>query len=366
MNIQYQFSDLIILAGLILSIMMAIAFGIKAKRHIASVWLVGFFISSAVVLIVKFLYNTGDIIQHPHWFKVNYPAGILRPVFIYLYVYFMLKELRRFKLKYLLHLIPFALLIFYLFPFFIKNSEYKLAVLNNQLINTLGLIPSWYILFQFIYSIIYLVFTYSVLRNYTILHPRPNRSEQIIVRWIRFLVFGGLLYLSIAIVLRLLDLTGDYNYYLYEIFSIFLVLLCIKLLTLPTSINVILTSKDKYQNSTLTENDIDLYFSQIKQLMQKENIYRKENLKLKDLADELALPEYLVSQIINARSKQSFRDYLNGYRIAEAKNMLLTSHPIYSIEGIAYDVGFHSRASFYNAFKKFTNLTPSQYVKLMN
>ena len=56
--------------------------------------------------------------------------------------------------------------------------------------------------------------------------------------------------------------------------------------------------------------------------------------------------------------------YINGYRVKEAKHLLkLKTYNKYSIEGIARNVGFNSKSSFNNAFKRFTGLTPSQYKK---
>jgi len=33
-----------------------------------------------------------------------------------------------------------------------------------------------------------------------------------------------------------------------------------------------------------------------------------------------------------------------------------------TIEGLAFDVGYNSRSAFYRAFKKYTDLTPTEYL----
>ncbi len=61
---------------------------------------------------------------------------------------------------------------------------------------------------------------------------------------------------------------------------------------------------------------------------------------------------------------KSFFDFVNGYRIAEAKTLLSTTNE--SVLNITYDVGFNARSSFYNAFKRETGQTPTAYRKKMS
>ncbi len=342
---------------------MAIGIGIKAKKNIVNIWLVAFFISTAVVITVKILYNTGNIIYYPHWFKINYPVGILRPVFIYLYAHYLLKGIQKIRWKDLVHFIPFFVLLAYLSPFLLQSAEYKLAVLNREIVNTLGLIPGWYVYFQFAYSIIYIIAVYFGLNKYIKDNPSPTKSQKNLIHWIRMLFVGGLLFLLLVIVLRVLGLSGNFNYLMYELFSILLIFFCIIMISLPELISTNPNLLNKYNNSSLTDKEISSYFSKIEKLMNEKEFFKREDLKLKHIAVELQLPEYLISQIINQKAERSFRSFINAYRIKEAKKMLLGSRQQYSIEGIAREVGFSNRSSFYNAFKKETKLTPTQFLK---
>jgi len=71
----------------------------------------------------------------------------------------------------------------------------------------------------------------------------------------------------------------------------------------------------------------------------------------------LSLP---LSQIINESKNINFYDYVNSYRISEAKD-LLSSNCDKTILEILYEVGFNSKSAFNTAFKKFTSVTPSKY-----
>ncbi|MDU8885324.1 helix-turn-helix domain-containing protein [Yeosuana sp. MJ-SS3] len=359
-----NFNELILIFGLLLSIIIAIAFAIKSSLRIANIWFTGFLLSSATVFAVKFLYSTGAIINYPHWFKLNFPAGILRPLLLYLYIFYLLNPTRKFKLKQLFHFIPFIFLVSYLFPFFIQNASYKNAVLMGEITNTTGILPSWYNGFQFLYSLLYLVLIFYCFRIYVKANPRPNRKKKVLIKWIRLIIVASIIFITTALTLRISGIHGNFNLYLYDIYSILIVLLCIRLITLPGIVGIYSNSNNKYERSGLSKIDISNSFSRINSLMSQEHLYKRKDLKLIHITEKLGIPEYQISQIINEVSGKSFRDFINMFRVEEAKRILLDSHNKYSIEGIAKESGFHSRASFYSAFKKHTQLTPTQYLEL--
>ena len=359
-----NFNELILIFGLLLSIIIATAFAIKSRLRIANIWFTIFLLSSAIVFAVKFLYSTGEIINYPHWFKVNFPAGILRPLLLYFYIFYLLNPTRKFKLKELIHFIPFVILVSYLFPFFLQNASYKNAVLMGEITNTIGILPSWYNGFQFLYSIGYLVPIFYCFRIYVKANPRPNRKKKVLIKWIQLMIVASIIFVTTAAILRIIDIQGNFNLYLYDIYSILLVLLSIRLITLPEIVGIYSNSNNKYERSGLSKIDITNSFSKINGLMFQNNLYKRKDLKLIHISEKLGIPEYQISQIINEVSGKSFRDFINMFRVEEAKRILLDSHNKYSIEGIAKDSGFHSRASFYAAFKKHTQLTPTQYLEL--
>lgn len=90
--------------------------------------------------------------------------------------------------------------------------------------------------------------------------------------------------------------------------------------------------------------------------------YLQAGLRLEDLARELNLKPYQVSEILNLGIGATFSDYINGFRIAEVKRRL--QDPEYAhmnILGIATDSGFNSKSVFNKVFRDQTGLTPSQY-----
>lgn len=98
--------------------------------------------------------------------------------------------------------------------------------------------------------------------------------------------------------------------------------------------------------------------------MEREKPYLDFDLTLQKLSFQICIPEKKLSSLINHDLGQHFFDFINEYRINEAKSILEnpTKHDLTVLE-ILYEVGFNSKSSFYTAFKKMTNQTPIQYRK---
>ena len=120
-----------------------------------------------------------------------------------------------------------------------------------------------------------------------------------------------------------------------------------------------LTTLKKIQKPT-TETDQTLQL--LSEYMNTEKPYLDPELNLQKLATSLNLPEKQLSQLINKHIGKHFFDYVNEYRINEAKTLLKEQTDLTVLE-IVYQIGFNSKSSFYTAFKKVTLQTPLAYRK---
>lgn len=92
--------------------------------------------------------------------------------------------------------------------------------------------------------------------------------------------------------------------------------------------------------------------------------FLEPTLSLEQLAEELNISSGHLSKLINTHSNYNFSDYINSLRIMQSKALLKDSEfDNYTIVAIGLECGFNSRSTFYTAFKKFTNKTPSEYRK---
>ena len=128
-----------------------------------------------------------------------------------------------------------------------------------------------------------------------------------------------------------------------------------QLLTTFSNIN---KRKIKIQNNPNAESDLIV----IQEMLEKEKLYTNPNLNLKDLSKAVNLPKDYVSEVLNHQLGKSFRVYINELRIEKAKLLLMNNKNAHlSMLGIAYEAGFKSESTFYNAFKKVTGTTPRHF-----
>lgn len=122
------------------------------------------------------------------------------------------------------------------------------------------------------------------------------------------------------------------------------------------------TLPSRYKNSGLTPQLAKKMADKLAALMEKEKVYRDNDISLDKLAAMLHISRHQLSQVINEQYQVNFFEYINGLRIEEAKQLLTekTKQQLNAIE-VAYQVGFNNKVSFTNAFKKATGLTPARY-----
>ncbi len=124
------------------------------------------------------------------------------------------------------------------------------------------------------------------------------------------------------------------------------------------------TTATKYGKSALSAEASTRLARKLRAAMELDHLHRDPNLSLWVLARHIGASPNYISQTLNEVIGESFFDFVNGYRVAEAMKLLSTSNE--TVLAIAYEVGFNARSSFYNAFKRVTGQTPTNYRKTMS
>ena len=87
----------------------------------------------------------------------------------------------------------------------------------------------------------------------------------------------------------------------------------------------------------------------------------KEEIRICDISKSLYISRSYISHMFNGKLGIGFNDYINQLRVSEAMHFLeLGNH---SVTDIAFLSGFSTLRTFYRAFKKVYNTTPSEYKK---
>jgi AraC-like DNA-binding protein len=101
----------------------------------------------------------------------------------------------------------------------------------------------------------------------------------------------------------------------------------------------------------------------LQQLLDAEQVYRREGLTIAALAERLGAQEYKVRQLINAQlGFKNFNAFLNHYRVRDAALALADpSRQHLGVAEIAYSMGYGSLGPFNKAFKELNSSTPTEY-----
>ena len=95
-----------------------------------------------------------------------------------------------------------------------------------------------------------------------------------------------------------------------------------------------------------------------------QQLYLQPDLTVHKLAKQLDSNTTYVSKTINEGFNKNFSSLVNEYRIKAALQLLEEGlYEQYTIESLGHQAGFKSRPAFNNAFKKYTGVTPSFYIK---
>jgi len=109
-----------------------------------------------------------------------------------------------------------------------------------------------------------------------------------------------------------------------------------------------------YNTNKLNEKLLDLFVN--------EAIFKDPNLKITQVSELLHTNRTYISKHINTEFSCTFSDFVNRYRIDEAKRLLTSkSSKGYSLNYISEKSGFGSMGSFMRVFRDFEGITPGQY-----
>ncbi|MDH3708703.1 MAG: helix-turn-helix domain-containing protein [Cyclobacteriaceae bacterium] len=118
--------------------------------------------------------------------------------------------------------------------------------------------------------------------------------------------------------------------------------------------------KVKYRGSRLSEDEGGKLRLALERYLEDKKPYLDADLSIDQLANQMGTSAKKLSQVINQSYGQRFYEWVNGHRIAEAKE-LLVSQPDRTVLEILYQCGYNSKSSFNTFFKKYTGTTPTAF-----
>lgn len=339
--------------------------GTRPNRLLAALLLV-----LAVVLTWNILLHTRYLFRVPHLTQLHVPLQFLIGPLVYLYLRSQLDRERPLRSRDLLHLLPAIVCALYLAPFYMQSGAYKAEFLRAafesypfewRVRTTLVLLTGG----------AYLLFS---LRLPGLLPRKMGggvavRASKEDLFWARAWTFALALALFVGYVRFVFDYSVRSNLFVPLIFTLSInAAVYLRLRRADVRAETHAATPDsaspakKYEKSTLTPVRAARYEKRLVELVEAEKLYTDGDLTLQRLAEKLSISSQHLSQVINERLGQSFTDFVNSYRVREAKLRLADSKRSHlSILAIAESVGFNSKSAFNAVFKKHTGMTPSEW-----
>jgi len=302
--------------------------------------------------------------KYIHFYGLLMNFWLLYPPLIYLYTRRIVKQ-KKCSLKDTIHLIPLTVSIVFHFRFYALSASEKLNVMIHGTLGDYVINLSYNFIGVMLLMIFYTILSYVSFKKSTL-----GRNK---TRWLRWLLGSFACYVFAMTTYFILSRLGlihtGHDYFITYTLVFFIGLVSYFGFVQPTifdgkSMDAVLPFK-KYQNTGLTQSHSNELKDNLLQYMKTEKPYLESNLRLNDLAEKLNLSRHHTSQVINEHFDTNFFDFINTYRIEEAKSLLSENNDS-NITDIIYSSGFNNRASFYKTFKKHTSMNPGEYTDRHN
>lgn len=362
---------------------------IKREHYIRNMFL-AFFLLQQAAIPLDILISFGAEFRHvaiewsPNLFYVfGFGYWLEGPLLLW-YTRSLIYKDYRLKLTDLIYLLPFILYVGYqiIFYYSLDSSDKK----NIQEQYDLALAPqvmNYVTLFREAFRVALGVVCLLEIKRYT-QHIQTNFSDidKIDLTWLKILVIGFLVIrfwavlVAVMIILSIsfgvstdfetMGLLGNYTTFLLVSVLIFFGLGHSSVFEglEQKHPNESESVKDRQEQENQKDKIKPELIEQVSRYMEQEKPYLTSALTLEKLAVQLKIQPRLLSNVINRHFDCNFFEFINSYRVEEAKRMLAdTNHSNKTMLDIMLDVGFNSKTTFNSLFKKKAGMTPSEYRK---
>lgn len=121
-------------------------------------------------------------------------------------------------------------------------------------------------------------------------------------------------------------------------------------------------SESNLAEATKKEVDVHPIYLNLLKVLEEEELFLSQNLKISDISKALGVPEKTVSRAVNEHAGENFNAFINRFRVNYSASLITSeSHSHYTIDAIAEESGFANKVSFYKAFKRVKGISPSEY-----
>jgi AraC-like DNA-binding protein len=332
-------------------------------------------------------YRTGLYLRYPHFIMVNNCVSFLFGPVFYIYIEALTGRLRGRGIRPYLYFTPFVIVTIVLIPFFLQTGDYKISFMARWAARDLPVYVYGFNAFLSASIIVFngycLIISLRVIRNYqNAIQNRYSNIDSISLSWVKNLIFFSFIFFFIAMIMAVFVYVFQMNLRTFLtivilISTVFMYILILRSLLQPEILfNQTESSNEsydhnndgferkKYARSSLTLAEMEQYVSSLYELMDRKKLFSDDTITLARLADEMMISHNHLSRVINEKIGLNFYDFINKYRVEEVKKFMDSDEKgNMNLLQIAYECGFRSKATFNRAFRKYANMSPSDYKK---
>lgn len=287
---------------------------------------------------------------------------------LYFYVLSLLNHpVRLARWRNLLHLLPVLPVVLFNIYFVFLPAQHRIGWLINDFHRGSNEM-------LFINAILYLQIIFYLFISYRAVRRQQKRSADIDtsgfithINWLRLFLLINIIITVISLPVCFLKNNERINIMLGQTamnldFIFLFVMAVLKNGILPNE-----KPEKKKSTNPIADDQAQAYWQLLTDTMQSAKPYLNSECTLRTFSDLTNIPEHQLSKLLNTHGGVSFNDFINGYRLADAIVYLEeTGKNRKTMDVIALECGFGSRATFHRVFSKAYAASPNAYRKQMD
>jgi len=380
---ELNFTDIVSLFIVFVSVLFAAyLLTMKTENYTSNLLIALFLIFNAQDSTAVFSYFVYP--KHPGWGMMMNSTVFFTMPLLYLYILSVIYSDFKLKWRHLIHCIPFIINAVVFIPrFYALDFDEKWIYLNANSVEKMFEVNFTYV-FLHLQIATYLVASFLAIRKYKyLLLENYSNASMFSYKWmyqLLLIIAIGSVLTTIKNVFLFLHIEKIYSFTLLLSELLMLGTICWLVLkalqspqlfrgidsnlqlvrTIINESNQVDTNPD--QSAGIRDAEIQDKIDLLERFMIDQKLFLDASLTMYDLSKHLNMPVRELSLLINHDLNQHFFDFINGYRIRQAMEILKDpDKKEYTVLEILYDVGFNSKSSFNTAFKKHTHITPTEY-----
>ncbi len=342
----------------------------QLANRLLSIFLLSIAVSSACIMVLwnddVSLFNLFDETLLPYFLVI---AQLLKGPMLLFYVIALTEDAFQFTRRHLFHLIPIVLALAWLLIFQIDSSDLRFKTLGQteterQIANNL-----WH--FIKIMPFFYALAAVNRVRLYRIsLHNQYSNFSPTEPTWLNMLSLGFLFTWSFSILVHVVAntvaLDAPQVSDLFGITENYIIFILINALFINSVVHThkLLTTKPEVAKDKTDEKLTDSAIQKVQLGMEVQKLFLKQNLNIDEFSKRINLPVKEVSAVINKHYGTNFFEFMNSYRVEEAKRLLGDSqHADMTVMDVLLHAGFNSKSAFHRFFNRLVGMSPTEFRK---